>query len=136
MLSKSPDACKYPHGHTRKLELLVESDELDQNDMVCDFSLLKIALKDLVSSLDHAMCINTSDPMYKTFKEAYGDRVIGFEKTDPTAEVMAKIIFDKVEDSLKEYVSNKDKPYPLARNVKLVRVRLWETSTGWAEYVK
>lgn len=136
MLSKSQDNCKYPHGHTRQVELILESDELDQNDMVCDFSVLKIALKGFLDSFDHAMCINMKDPMYKTFKKAYGDRVIGFSKTDPTTEVIAQMIFDKVHDSLNQYSKKKNQLYPLSNAVRLVRVRVWETSTCWAEYGK
>ncbi|MDD5723184.1 MAG: 6-carboxytetrahydropterin synthase [Syntrophales bacterium] len=134
MLFKSQDNCKYPHGHSRQVDLILESDELDQNDMVCDFSVLKITLKGFLDSFDHAMCINTSDPMYKTFKKIYGDRVIGFSETDPTTEVIAKTIFDKVHDSIIRYATGKSQPYPLAKGVRLVRVRVWETSTCWAEY--
>ncbi len=134
MLSKNQDNCKYPHGHSRQVDLILAADGLDQNDMVCDFSILKIALKDFLDSLDHAMCMNTSDPMYRTFKETYGDRVIGFKDTDPTTEVVAKAIFDKVSDSLNSYAAVERQPYPLAAGVRLVRVRVWETSTCWAEY--
>jgi 6-pyruvoyltetrahydropterin/6-carboxytetrahydropterin synthase len=134
MLSKHHENCRYPHGHSRRIELILESDALDANDMVCDFSVLEIALKGLLDSLDHAMCINTKDPMYDTFRQTYGDRVIGFDRTDPTTEVIAKMIFDKVQDGLDRYADRKDRPYPLARGVRLVRARVWETSTAWAEY--
>lgn len=136
MLAKSRDNCRYPHGHSRQVELILESDALDKNDMVCDFSVLKIALKGFLDSFDHAMCINTKDPMYEAFKKTYGDRVIGFNDTDPTTEVIAEMIFDKVQESLKQYAGEKSQPYPLARMVRLVRVRVWETSTCWAEYGK
>lgn len=136
MLSKHHENCKYPHGHSRRVELILESDELDANDMVCDFSVLKVALKGFLGSLDHAMCINTKDPMYKAFKRTYGDRVIGFNDTDPTTEIIAKMIFDKVQDSLNRYANKKDQPYPLAKGVRLIRARVWETSTSWAEYGK
>ena len=136
MLSKSQDNCKYPHGHSRQVELILESDKLDQNDMVCDFSVLKIALKGFLDSFDHAMCINTKDPMYKTFQKTYGERLIAFDNTDPTTEVIAKMIFDKVQDSLSQYAKQKNQPYPLAKKVRLVRVRVWETSRCWAEYGK
>lgn len=136
MLSKHKDKCRCPHGHSRQIELLLESDKLDSNDMVCDFSVLKITLKDFLDSFDHAMCINTKDPMFKTFKKSYGDRVISFNNTDPTTEVIAKMIFDKVRDSLKQYSKKKSQPYPLTKGVRLVRVRVWETSTSWAEYGK
>jgi len=136
MLTKHQDNCKYPHGHSRQVELILESDELDSNDMVCDFKVLKIALKGFLDSFDHAMCINTKDPIYNTFKKAYGDRVIGFNDTDPTTEVIAKMIFDKVQDSLNQYTKKKRQTYPLSKEVRLIRVRVWETSTSWAEYGK
>jgi 6-pyruvoyltetrahydropterin/6-carboxytetrahydropterin synthase len=134
MLSKHQDNCKYPHGHSRQVELILAADKLDKNDMVCDFSVLKLALKGFLDSFDHAMCINTKDPMYKTFKDTYGDRIIGFNNTDPTTEVVAKMIYDRVRDSLKQYAKGKNQKYPLAKTVRLVRVRVWETSTCWAEY--
>ena len=134
MLSKHPDNCKYPHGHSRQVELILEADELDQNDMVCDFFVLKGALKGFLDSFDHAMCINTNDPMYATFKEAYGDRIIGFDAQDPTTEVIVKLMFDQIRQSLAEYAEREDVKYRLSRNVRLRRVRLWETSTCWSEY--
>lgn len=134
MLSKHPDNCKFPHGHTRRVELTLEADELDEKDMVCDFFVLKDALRGLLESFDHAMCINTDDRMYGTFKEAYGERVIGFESQDPTTEVVVKYIYDHVQESLREYAGRADTKYPLSPGVRLIRVRLWETSTSWAEY--
>ena len=34
MLSKHPDKCRFPHGHTRRVELVLEADDLDENGMV------------------------------------------------------------------------------------------------------
>lgn len=134
MLSKHGDNCRYPHGHSRQVDLVLEADALDANDMVCDFSVLKIALKGFLDAFDHAMCMNTADPMYETFKQSYGERVIGFADSDPTTEVIARMIFDQVCEGLARYARKRVKPYPLARGVRLVRVRVWETSTSWAEY--
>ena len=78
MLSKHPDLCKFPHGHSRKVEFILETNELDQNEMVCDFKILQEAMADFLSTLDHALCMNTNDPMYPKLKEAYGDRIIDF----------------------------------------------------------
>ena len=47
MLSKHPDKCQFPHGHTRKVEFVLEADELDRNDMVCDFKIVKEDLSQL-----------------------------------------------------------------------------------------
>ena len=74
--------------------------------------------------------------MYKTFQKTYGERLIAFDNTAPTTEVIAKMIFDKVQDSLSQYAKQKNQPYPLAKKVRLVRVRVWETSRCWAEYGK
>ena len=134
MLSKHPDLCKFPHGHSRKVEFILETSELDENDMVCDFKILKGAMKDFLNTLDHALCMNTDDPMYTKLKEAYGDRIIDFPNEDPTTEVIAKLIHDTLKIKLKEYAANPDAKYPLSSDLKIIRVRLWETSSAWAEY--
>ena len=41
MLSKHPDKCAFPHGHTRRVEFVLDADELDKNEMVCDFKIVK-----------------------------------------------------------------------------------------------
>ena len=134
MLTKHPDKCAYPHGHTRKVEFVLEADELDRNEMVCDFKIMKKVMSDFLETLDHAMCINTDDPKYADFKASYGDRVIGFEAIDPTTEVMAKTMFDHFREKLGQYASTTGHRYPLRNNLRIVKVRLWETSTSWAEY--
>jgi len=134
MLSKHPDKCAFPHGHTRKVEFVVEADELDDNEMVCDFKIIKQITSDFLETLDHAMCINTNDAKYGDFKACYGDRIIGFDAVDPTTEVMAKMIFSHFTERLAEYPSTPTQRYPLRNTLRIVKVRLWETSTSWAEY--
>ena len=134
MLSKHPDACQFPHGHTRKVEFVLESETLDQNEMVCDFKILKQVIHDYLMTLDHALCMNTEDPAFGDMKARYGDRIIAFEKTDPTTEVMAREIFHRCRDALKAYSGQQDCRYPLRTSVKLTSVRLWETSSSWAEF--
>ena len=134
MLSKHPDVCRFPHGHTRKVEIVLEAGDLDNNEMVCDFKLLRSIIGDYLNSLDHALCMNTEDPAYAEMKARYGERVIGYDKQDPTTEVIAKDIFDRCAASLADVAGKPDAAYPLRRDVKLVSVRLWETSSSWAEY--
>ncbi len=69
MLSKHPDKCRFPHGHTRKVELVLEADALDGNDMVCDFKAVKEAVGEFLEGFDHAMCMNVADPMYRRDEE-------------------------------------------------------------------
>ena len=134
MLSKHPDKCRFPHGHTRKVEFVIEADDLDSNDMVCDFKIIKTAVGDWLGTFDHAMCMNTADAAYQEFKQRYGDRVIGFDHQDPTTEVLARVIFDHASGALAAYAAAGKGPYPLESGVRLVRVRVWETSSSWAEY--
>ena len=134
MLTKHPDKCAFPHGHTRKVEFVLEADELDCNEMVCDFKIIKQIMADFLETMDHSMCINTDDSRYLDFKNFYGDRIIGFEAIDPTTEVIAKTIFDHFKKRLTEYASTPVERYPLRNNLRIVKIRLWETSTSWAEY--
>lgn len=134
MLSKHPDKCKFPHGHTRKVEFIIEADDLDQNDMVCDFKVVKECIHEFVMSFDHSLCMNTSDPNYDMMKKAYGDRIIDFVNIDPTTEAMAKVLFLEFKKRLTEYAHRENTRYKVSKHVRLVRVRLWETTTSWAEY--
>lgn len=134
MLSKHPDKCRFPHGHTRRVEIILEADDLDANGMVCDFKIVKTAIGDYLDAFDHALCMNTDDPMYAALKAAYGDRVIGFTGTEPTTEVLAKTFYDACSAGLSEYASRENPRYLLRSTVRLVRVRVWETTTSWAEY--
>lgn len=134
MLSKHPDKCQFPHGHTRKVEFVLEADDLDENEMVCDFKIVKEAVEDYLDTLDHALCMNTDDKAYPEFKERYGDRVIGFESQDPTTEVMAKVIFDTFNQKLHDYAAKPERKYALRSDVRVIKVRVWETATSWAEF--
>jgi len=135
MLSKHPDKCRFPHGHTRRVEIVLEADDLDANGMVCDFKIVKTAIGDYLDTFDHALCMNTDDPMYGTLKAAYGDRVIGFTSTEPTTEVLAKTFFDACVSGFANYRASSECRFPLRSEVRIVAVRVWETSSSWAEYV-
>jgi len=135
-LSKHKEKCKNPHGHTRKIEVILKAPSLDENDMVCDFKAFKLGFSDFINQFDHAMLVNSSSPDFAFYQKHY-ERVIGTENVDPTTEVLAKIIFDFIELELKKeitYKSEKGNPYRFPKNVILERVRVWETSSTWAEY--
>jgi len=134
MLSLHPDKCRFPHGHSRKVEIVMEANDLDANGMVCDFKIAKDAVGDFLDTFDHALCVNTQDPMFETLKVAYGDRVIAFVDIEPTTEVLAKTFFDQIAIELSAYARRSDTRYKLRNDVRLVRVRVWETSSSWAEY--
>lgn len=134
MLTHHPDQCRYPHGHTRRVEIILEADSLDERGMVCDFKIVKEAVGEFLDSFDHALCINTQDPMFETLRAAYGERVIAFADTEPTTEVLAKTFFDRIAQELAAYAGRSEVRYALRGSVRLRRVRVWETSSSWAEY--
>lgn len=126
MLSKHPGKCRYPHGHSRRIEVVLEADRLDRNDMVCDFKRLKEALQAFIEKFDHSLCVNTADPHYAFYRDAYS-RVVPFENADPTSELMARMIFEEAKEAFPQTGSGSD-------GVRVVRVRIHETETSWAEY--
>jgi 6-pyruvoyltetrahydropterin/6-carboxytetrahydropterin synthase len=134
MLSKHPDKCRFPHGHTRRVEIVLEADDLDANGMVCDFKIVKTAIGGYLDTFDHALCMNTDDPMYATLKGAYGDRVIGFASTEPTTEILAKTFYDACVAGFATYMASGGERYHLRGSVKVLSVRVWETRSSWAEY--
>jgi 6-pyruvoyltetrahydropterin/6-carboxytetrahydropterin synthase len=134
MLSKHPDKCRFPHGHTRKVECVLRADTLDANEMVCDFKVVKELLGAFLDAYDHALCMNTDDPQYACFKEIYGERVIGFAHRDPSTEVLAQTVFEHLSERLAAYAQGVQTSYPVRPGVTLERVRVWETSSSWAEY--
>ena len=134
MLTHHPDKCRFPHGHSRKVEIVIEAGELDAGGMVCDFKIVKDAVGDYLETFDHALCVNTQDPMFATLKTAYGERVIPFTDTEPTTEVLAKTFFDEIARGLAAYAQRGDTRYKLRPAVRLVKIRVWETTSSWAEY--
>lgn len=132
LLTKHPGACRFPHGHSRTIEIIVTAETLNAHDMVCDFKALKTAVADLIARYDHAFAMNTADPRFREFRAAYGDRILGFPNTDPTTEVLARDIFCEVRAQLTAAIADAELPIPVG--VKLERIRVTETGSSWAEY--
>ncbi len=136
MLSKHAGACRHPHGHSRRIEVVLASETLDANDMVCDFKAIRLALRDFVDRFDHALAINSADPLLEAVKKTSG-RVVVFEGEDPTTEVMARTVFEFLDGEIKAgrtYADEAGLAYGFPKGLRLERVRVGETSTSWAEY--
>ena len=84
-LSHYRGKCENLHGHNYKVRLWVKGDELDEGGMLADFSLLKKALKAAIEPLDHT---NLND--------------MEIFKNDPSAERIARYIFEKTREKLPE----------------------------------
>lgn len=138
LLSKHPGACRFPHGHTRRVEVVLASDALDERDMVCDFKAIKLAVQSFIDRFDHAMAINSADPRARELRALAGERVVVFENQDPTTEAMARLVFDHLAGVLsraEELTDPKDGlRYRFPPGVRVERVRVGETPSSWAEF--
>lgn len=134
LLTKHRGRCRFPHGHSRTVEVVLVADQLDANDMVCDFKAVKRVLETFLDRWDHALCLNTAEPGFALLQQTYGDRIVPFTDTDPTTEVMARTIFETLSRKLTEAAQDHAAEYPVPAGVRLERVRVTETASSWAEY--
>ena len=134
MLSRHPERCRFPHGHTRTIEVVVSGKQLDENDMLLDFKALKLALTEYFDRYDHAMAINSTDPLLPTLVAMYPENaVVVFDNAEPTTEKMAEDLYRFTEHVLAQGFTSG--PYVIRPGqVQLDRVRVWETPQSWAEY--
>jgi 6-pyruvoyltetrahydropterin/6-carboxytetrahydropterin synthase len=135
-LSKHPELCRFPHGHSRVVEVVLAADGLDANDMVCDYKALKLAVGEILDRFDHAMVLAADDPLREHFAP-FAERVVLIEEGDPTTEVLARHLFGRLCDALapgREIVSASGVSYRLPPGVRVERVRVWESAATWAEY--
>lgn len=109
-------SCKNFHGHSYLLELFFSSDKLNKDGMVIDFGEVKDRIGYYIDSWDHALVLNKEDEWVKTMSESgFKFKVLDY---NPTAENMCKDMYTYIKNSIPE----------------LTKVRLHETTTGWAEY--
>ena len=135
LLSKHRGTCRFPHGHSRRIDIVLVSERLDANDMVCDFKAIKESLAALIARWDHALCLNSADPQFEFFQKTYGERVVAFPAMDPTSEVLARAVFEETRRQLQSRsASNVNDDFPIPADVRVERVRVTETRSNWAEY--
>lgn len=135
-LSKHPERCRFPHGHSRTVEIVLSSEQLDHHDMVCDYKALKLIVEATVSRLDHALAVNSADPRLAEL-DVFADGLLLFEDADPTTEVMVRWLFHEIRPVLEgggEVTAPSGAVFAVPEGLRLERVRMWETSTSWAEY--
>ena len=101
-------ACENQHGHNWKVEVYVKGETLDKSNILVDFKVLKKELDEVLNYLDHKD-INTLPE---------------FENESPSSEYMAKFIYDKMKEKLKNQY----------KNAFVSKVAVWETPTSRAVY--
>ncbi len=96
--------CKNLHGHTWKVEIVVQGEGLNGAGMLVDFQQIKKVLREILSGLDHR---HLNDIAY-------------FKENNPTSENLAKYIFDSF--------------LTLLPKIRLNKVTVWESENASATY--
>ena len=99
--------CENVHGHNYRCQVTVAGERLDSIGLLVDFVELKRAVHAVLDRLDHQW-LNDFPP---------------FDKLNPSAENIAKYVYDEVEAGL-----------AVKEGVRLAQVKLWETDTCSAVY--
>ncbi len=104
--------CENMHGHTWKVQVFLSGTELDKLGMLYDFKTAKKVLKGVLEEFDH-----------KNLNE-----VECFKDVNPTAENIARVIFEKV-NALVGLVG-----VPHAAPVQIKKTVVWESEKTCATY--
>ena len=113
--------CAFPHGHTYRAEVFLESDTLDPQGLVFDFTELKRRVKSWIDdNWDHSFLLNSRDTELITgLAPASKDRIYRFDEENPSCEVLSRELYTKIVEIC---------------GVSPVKVRLWESIDQYAEY--
>ena len=87
-LSKYPGECANIHGHNWKVKVVTACREVNDIGLTVDFKILKGILNDILSSFDH--------------KDL--NKLEYFKDMNPSAENIARIVFDEFKQKLPENV--------------------------------
>jgi len=98
--------CETLHGHNFLVEVTVSAGELDREELVIDFRLLKKWTSEILEELDHK----------------YLNELPLFRDINPTSENIARIIYENI----KEKIDKKD--------VSIEQVTVWESESSRATY--
>lgn len=98
--------CEELHGHNWKVEARFEKDTLNDIGLAADFKVLKSKLRNILKKIDHT----------------YLNKLTPFKKNNPSAENIARYIFEKLTSSIKE------------KDLSVKSVSIWESDTSCATY--
>lgn len=125
----SSDRCSRSiHGHSYKVEVILEAHALDQGQMVYDFGLMKGNIRTLIDSFDHAICYwDKDDADYIAACETFSARWIRLP-VSPSAEQFSRLFFVLTDAVLKQTKMQNGEA-----DVVLHSIIVHETATGYAQ---
>ncbi|MBF7042663.1 6-carboxytetrahydropterin synthase [Campylobacter volucris] len=119
------------HGHSYKVEILLESKYLDNAGMVYDFGLLKDEIKQIIDSFDHAITLyKDDDEQYLNDMKKHSKRWVMLP-VNVSAENFVRVFFVLIDALLK-----KTKMINGEQGVNLQSIIIHETRTGYAQGFK
>jgi len=116
--------CNSLHGHSYKVSITVKSPELNENDMVVDFSTIKDIQKWVDTNWDHSLIVGCND---HSISMSDNNKTVRLLYKNPTAEAFAKILYDISIEMLKPYFTNREY---------YISVSVWETENNFATFEK
>jgi len=116
------------HGHSYKVEVLLESNYLDNGQMVYDFGLTKLYIKEFIDSFDHSITLWSKDNKeYINDMKKHSKRWI-ILPVSPSAEQFSRVFFVVIDKILNLSTMNNSE-----KEVKLHSIIVHETDTGYAQ---
>lgn len=116
--------CRHLHGHRGVAEIAVRSGQTNGLGMVVDFGCIKDKIGSWLTNFwDHNILLNPADPLLPHLQQTE-ERKPYVMQGNPTAELMAWELYRVIyQEQL------------LPPELVLVRVRIYETPTAWADCV-
>ena len=98
--------CENLHGHNWKVEVVLRGDQLNESDLLLDFSEVKAETNKILDELDHS----------------YLNDIPYFQEKNPSSENIARYIFDRLMPAVRD------------KGVTVYSVSAWESSNSCATY--
>ena len=116
------------HGHSYQVEVLLESNYLDNGQMVYDFGLMKLSIKEIIDSFDHTITLYSGDSSeYIADMKKHSARWIELP-VSPSAEQFSRVFFLLIERIIEcSEMCNGE------RDVRLHSIIVHETQSGYAQ---
>jgi len=119
-LLSHPGKCRFPHGHSYAVELVLVADTLDTADWIEDFDAVKAQARVVIERhFDHAFIVDSRDTdLIRALESVEPTRLYILDGREPTAERIAEELFGLLAADISP----------------LCAVRVWETEMQFAEY--
>jgi len=119
------------HGHSYKVEVLLQSSYLDEAQMIYDFGLTKLTIKEFIDAFDHSVTLWSKDSSeYIEDMKKHSKRWI-ILPVSPSAEQFSRVIFLIVQKVIDSTIMVNGE-----RGVEVHSIIVHETDTGYAQSFK